>query len=91
MIKPTIGRVVLINKRIKNSGTQAEPALVCYVHSDTVINVGGMSSMGEPFALVSIKLLQDDEVAPEKGAYAEWMPYQKAVANNTQTPNLHKA
>ena len=36
MIKPTIGSVVLVNR---GNSTQPEPALICYVHSDTMISV----------------------------------------------------
>jgi len=83
MISPTIGRVVLIKGRIGNGGTQAEPALVTYVHGDRLINVGGFSSMGVPFALDSITLLQDDDAEPT-GHYASWMPYQKGQAAKTE-------
>ena len=85
MIKPTIGRVVLVH-RIKDGkrlSPQPEPALVCYVHTDYMINVGGFDANGEPFSSTSVNLLQDNEQAPGNiitGAYAEWMPYQKAQA-----------
>jgi hypothetical protein len=53
------------------------------VWSDTLINVGGFDHNGAPFAYTSLKLLQDDEEAPEY-AYAEWMPYQKGQAAKTE-------
>ena len=85
MIKPTIGRVVLIHR---GKSDQAEPALICYVHSDTLINVGGFDSNGAPFAETSLTLIQTDtEPVPEK--YASWMPYQKAVAAGEIPPVLH--
>ncbi len=84
MIKPTIGRVVLVQRRPGSTDpSQAEPALVSYVWSDTLINVGGFDHNGAPFAHTSLKLLQDDEEAPEH-AYAEWMPYQKGQAAKTE-------
>ena len=90
MIKPTIGRVVLVH-RFKDGekvSTQPEPALVCYVHSDAMINVGGFDANGQPFSFTSCTLLQDNDVAPKftTGAYAEWMPYQKMLAQNAGSP-----
>lgn len=85
MIKPTIGRVVLIQKRPGSTDTtQAEPALVSYVWSDRMINVGGFDHNGIPFAGTSITLLQDDDEAPVGQCYAEWMPYQKGQAAKTE-------
>lgn len=77
MIKPTIGRVVLV---YRGKSDQAEPALVCYVHSDRCINVAGFDCNGNPFAATSMQLLQDDDVATNSNYYAEWMPYQVAQA-----------
>lgn len=89
MIKPTIGRVVLVQRRPGSTDiTQAEPALVSYVWNDTLINVGGFDHNGAPFAYTSLKLLQDDDEAPES-CYAEWMPYQKGQAAKTEA--LEKA
>lgn len=84
MIKPTIGRVVLVH-RVKDGqplSPQPEPALVCYVHTDRMINVGGFDANGQPFACTSMTLLQDDDLPPNliAGAYATWMPYQKEQA-----------
>lgn len=77
MIKPTIGRVVLVHR---GQSAQAEPALICYVHSDRCINVGGFDCNGNPFAATSLQLLQDDETPTNLNYYAEWMPYQVAQA-----------
>ena len=86
MIKPTIGRVVLVHR---GKSEQAEPALVCYVHGDRMINVGGFDQNGAPFSATSIPLMQDDDVPGNQNYYAEWMPYQKAVAAGQQAPTLH--
>ena len=96
MIKPTIGRVVLIHRIVGGQpvSPQPEPALVCYVHNDRLINVGGFDANGQPFARTSVQLLQDDDAAPANivtGAYAEWMPYQKAVAAGEQPAVQHAA
>lgn len=81
MIKPTIGRVVLVHR---GQSDQAEPALVSYVHSDTMINVGGFDRNGAPFAATSMQLLQDDATPTNPAYYAEWMPYQKGQAAKTE-------
>lgn len=84
MIQPTIGRVVLVQRRPGSTDfTQAEPALVSYVWNDRMINVGGFDHNGMPFSYTSLRLLQDDDEAPQ-GAYAEWMPYQKGQAAKTE-------
>lgn len=90
MIKPTIGRVVLVNRFSHGASLspQPEPALICRVWHDRMINVGGFDANGQPFSLVSVQLLQDDDAAPSmaNGAYAEWMPYQKAQAGIAPEP-----
>lgn len=83
MIKPTIGRVVLVT-RPDSGSDQPEPALVTYVWNNRLINVGGFDRAGKPFAVASLPLLQDDDV-PESSHYAEWMPYQKDQAKTHET------
>jgi hypothetical protein len=88
MIKPTIGRVVLVYR--PGNSDQFEPALITYVWSDTHINVGGFDCAGVPFSCTSLFLNQDivvDSVCIPKldaddglNAFACWMPYQKAQA-----------
>ncbi|HXC40837.1 MAG TPA: hypothetical protein VN667_18015 [Burkholderiales bacterium] len=81
MIKPTIGRVVLVHRNSPFPAVkQPEAAFVAYVHSDTMINVGGFDHNGVPFAATSVPLLQDDAVPGSATTWAEWMPYQKAQA-----------
>ena len=77
MIKPSIGRVVLVHRGQSN---QPEPALIAYVHGDRMINVGGFDLNGAPFAATSMQLLQDDDTPTNPNYYAEWMPYQKEQA-----------
>lgn len=86
MIKPTIGRVVWVHRAESLDPSQAEAALVTYVHGDTCINVAGFDANGQHFAATSVYLNQDGEELPEwtrgpnHGTWAEWMPYQKAQA-----------
>lgn len=91
MIKPTIGRVVLVNVRggldFANIATHDQkpiPALICAVWSDRCINVGGFDCNGRPFAMPSLPLVQEGDDIPEQGSYAEWMPYQKGQAAKTE-------
>lgn len=81
MISPTIGRVVLVHR---GKSDQAEPALVSYVFSDRMINVGGFDRNGAPFQATSMQLLQDDDKPTNPDYYAEWMPYQKGQAAKTE-------
>ena len=67
MIKPTIGRVVLVHAYHMSPGAAPWPALVCFVHGDRCINVGGFTELGHPFARTSLPLLQDDDPAPPQG------------------------
>lgn len=86
MIKPTIGRVVLVFARATAlDKRQPEPALVTYVHSDTYINVGGFDRDGKVFGLTSVYLVQDESPPlPEGSLRAEWMPFQKGQVAKTE-------
>lgn len=81
MIKPTIGRVVLVH-RPENTSQHPEAALVAFVHSDTMINVGGVDHNGVAFARTSVYLKQDEPLPQHayRSTWAEWMPYQKGQA-----------
>lgn len=79
-IKPTIGRVVIIQRGSTDAQPDGWPAFVNKVHGDRCINAYGANEWGTAVAFSSIPLLQDDETPPETGPYAEWMPYQKAQA-----------
>lgn len=87
MIKPTIGRVVLVYR--PGQSDQFEPALITYVHSDMKVNVGGFAAEGGTFTFDSIELKQGNEGDFHPGPkpadsrevpFACWMPYQRAVA-----------
>lgn len=83
MIKPTIGRIVLVRNRTGAVQNQDEPAIVCFVSSDTQINVCGFDAEGWPFALTGLYLYQGDDDTAPKDLHAAWMPYQKAQARNS--------
>jgi hypothetical protein len=81
MIKPTIGRVVWVFKRVQQE--QPEAALVTWVYDDRMINVGGFDRNGQPFGLTSLPLVQEGDEAPHS-VHAQWMPYQKGQAAKTE-------
>ena len=82
MIKPTVGRVVLIHDRYESGDrSQPEVALITFVHGDTVINIVGWDKRGERFAIEHCDLVQEETPAPFSNMQrAEWMPYQKGQA-----------
>lgn len=95
MISPTIGRRVwywpsdydrgLLEYKPDSIMTigdkgQACDAGIAYVHSDRLVNLSVADHNGAMHTRASVRLLQDDEKAPEYESYATWMPYQKANA-----------
>lgn len=99
MIVPTVGRVVWVWTDGADFHAQVAPkllspeqpmvGLVSFVRSERLINVAGFDHVGLPFALTEVPLLQDEDPIPERGTYAGWMPYQKAVASGQIAPTLH--
>ena len=83
MIKPTIGRVVWFWENA--SQTQPMTGLICYVHSDTMVNLAVFDINGVPMSKTSVYLYQGfaDSERPQ-GHFAEWMPYQKGQAAKTE-------
>lgn len=86
MIKPTVGRVIWYYPAGRSHTEQPNAAFITYVHSDTMINVGGFDHNGIPFASTSVLLLQDEGSYgnPGGGPWACWMPYQKGQATKTE-------
>lgn len=86
LIRPTIGRVVLVFNRPGNlRPLSPEAALIAYVHNDSLINVGGFSHEGSTFNLTSLPLDNGDGKQFAAGVtHAEWMPYQKGQAAKTE-------
>lgn len=88
-IEPTIGRVVWY--RPANDGHAAGPhpgeqalaAIVAHVNDDGTLNLGVFNVAGVPFSAMNVPLVQDGDELPD-GAYAEWMPYQRAQAKKAE-------
>ncbi len=92
MIRPSIGRVVLYNPSPEDPGGVApgdgqQAAIICYVFSDTLVNLVVFDPSGVPYARTAVYLLQEGNHAFRP--FAEWMPYQKAVAKGEIPPTLH--
>jgi len=80
MISPSIGRVVWYYPP-GSIDPQPWPALICYVHSEQCINLGGFKADGTPFDAREVHLVQDaSETVKISNGYASWMPYQQKVA-----------
>lgn len=89
MITPTVGRIVWVSRPFDSLDiTQPEAATVIYVHGDRSVNVKGFNAHGEPFTLLNLDLLQDDDAKPENLPFAVWMPYQKGQAAKTEALDL---
>jgi hypothetical protein len=89
VIKPTIGRVVLFHPptNVNEAGFAGAPicaAIVSYVWSDSMVNLAVFDANGVPHSRTSVRLIQDNDEAPEGGYYCEWMPYQKGQAAKTE-------
>ena len=82
-IKPTIGRIVWYWPQPNFQGwmdhSQPLAAIIAYVHSDVLINIGFYDQNGKAEFATSVKLWQGDGDRPDS-FFAEWMPYQKGQA-----------
>jgi len=96
MIVPTVGRIVLYHPGPDDPASELIPrspqaAIICYVWNDTNVNLCVFDSNGAPYPRTSVYLLQEEpgpNVRPHS-QYAEWMPYQQAVAKGEIPPTLH--
>lgn len=93
MIRPTVGRIVWFypamgDEHFPPGGPYA--AMVCWVHSDSLVNLVAYNGNGDGQGRSSVRLLQDGEPNPDGAtAFCEWMPYQKQVAAGEIAPLLH--
>jgi hypothetical protein len=80
-INPTVGRVV---HYFESSSAQTPLAgVICYVHSETFVNLTVFMPNGEAIGRTSVQLVQDGEPKPH-GHRCEWMPFQKGQAAKTE-------
>jgi hypothetical protein len=87
VIKPSIGRVVLFQPgKASDQPLREQPfaAVIAYVWNDRMVNLAYFNENGEHRNATSVALLQDEDVSPALGHYAEWMPFQKGQAAKTE-------
>lgn len=63
--------------------TQPYAATVAYVHGNKSVNVSYVDHAGNQGAACSVPLMQEGDETPH-GYYAEWMPFQKGQAAQTE-------
>jgi RecB family endonuclease NucS len=88
MIKPTVGRVVwyhpAADSRVPHSKEQPLAAIICFVHSDSMVNLSVFDSNGGQSQRTSVHLVQEGEDAAVDAEWCMWMPYQKGQAAKTE-------
>jgi hypothetical protein len=96
MIVPTVGRVVYFHpgegarSRMHVRGDQPLRADILYVYGDRHVALNVDDHEGQRHFIPHATLMQDGDMPPD-GSYAEWMPYQTAVAKGQIKPTLHAA
>lgn len=86
-IKPTIGRVVWFYPHGHREGSLPHAAMIAFVHSDELVNLGVLDPNGRHYNETSVTLVQDGDAAPESGRYATWMPFQIGQAKKVEAEN----
>lgn len=76
MTKPTIGRVVHVHNRPGSLRKGVpEAAKIAFVHSPTLINVGGVDHNGQAFSATSVSFFEEgDPKARPDYTWAEFPP-----------------
>lgn len=96
MIKPTVGRRVWYRPAkadAREGFVVLDPAQPCdagiaFVHGDRLVNITVADHRGVLHSMSEVKLLQDDDKAPEGRHYCEWMPFQKGQSAAADTKGL---
>lgn len=98
MISPTPGRIVWFTPPhdrgqphfpaglVHHDRTKPLAAMIVHVWGDRMVNLVVFDSEGKSFPFTSVGLLQDDDMKPEGGRFAAWMPYQVGQAKNSGNP-----
>ena len=82
-IIPTIGRVILFND---GNSDQPVPVLICYVHDEDHISIGGFYADGTPFGRVCVPLNHDCDGYELPEHEAGWMLDSMAGDSQEQPP-----
>jgi hypothetical protein len=81
-IEPTVGRVVHL--RLRGADGPTLNASIAGINTDGTINLGFTHESGVHDAIQNVTLIQEGEIAPPHGPYAEWMPFQKGQAQKNE-------
>lgn len=91
MIKPTIGRVMWFWPHKIKRKDQPEPAIVCWVHGDNMVNLVAFDEDGGMNAEHSVPIVQDGSpYIVGDSPYCEWMPYQIGQAKKHEAEDATK-
>lgn len=85
IITPTVGRIVWFYDEEHLPEEQPLAAIVCFVHSDRLVNLAVFGAEGAMEPAEEIVLVQEGDATPAGEAYAMWMPYQLGQAKLKQT------
>jgi hypothetical protein len=98
MITPTVGRVVwyvpgkwATDTMLARKDGQPLAGHVAYVWNERMVNLMIIDHEGCASSRTLVALLQDDDVPPADGGYAQWMPYQKGQAAKYEELEKQKA
>jgi hypothetical protein len=83
-ITPTIGRVVWFYPHGHREGSLPHAAMIAFVHSDSLVNLGVLDPNGRSYNETSVSLVQDGDAAPDSGRFATWMPFQIGQAKQAE-------
>src|SRR5688572_23236068 len=93
MIRPSIGRKLWFWRTLEQyhnalsyefkGAEQPEDASVCYVHSDTMVNLSVVDPRGEVRGETSVTLVQEGEAFPPS-RFCTWVPFQVGQARAQQ-------
>lgn len=88
VIKPSVGRVLLYYPARSHGSMsgfrfvpgQPHAAVVCFVHSDRMVNVISFDQNGAQRPRTSVRLVQPGETVPAEDDYCQWVAYQVGQA-----------
>lgn len=88
MSKPSIGRMVHFwpyREDAASGDVKPFAMTIAFVHSQTMVNLGGWDHNGRHCNATSVPLLRDGETIPRNGFYAAWPQHATAVTDKPGT------
>lgn len=86
IIEPTVGRMVHYYENYQHGDNPPLSGQIAFVHSDRLINIGYLDTLGGHFGKINVPLIQpnDDLPARGKGSYATVVGYHIGQAAKTE-------